>query len=149
MVTTPDELARARVMLEQVLAELDAQKVARARPALGIMVEVPAAALEIDRFDADFYSVGSNDLIQYLNAASRDEPELAPLARPSPALWRLLRECCEHARASGREISLCGDLASDARYVPALLDCGLRALSVAPAALASVKSAIARHGWRA
>ena len=65
-------------------------------PALGMMVEVPAAALAIEAFDADFYSIGSNDLLQYLMAASRDEPELAALAAPGPAFWRVLRELASH-----------------------------------------------------
>lgn len=148
MISTPEELARCRALLVHAIAELDARGVAAARPALGIMVEVPIAALEIERFDADFYSIGSNDLIQYLNAVSRDEPELAHLARPSSGLWRLIRGVCEHGARTGREVSLCGDLASDPRCVPALLECGLRALSVAAAALAPVKAAVARHETR-
>jgi phosphotransferase system enzyme I (PtsI) len=148
MVTTPHELARCREMFRHALAELAAEGIAAAPAPLGMMVEVPVAALEAERFEADFYSIGSNDLIQYLNAASRDEPELAPLARPSAGLWRLVREICEKGLRAGREVSLCGDLASDPRFAPALLDCGLRTFSVAPAALAAVKAALARHGTR-
>ena len=95
-------------------------------------------------FDADFYSIGSNDLLQYLMAASRDEPELASLAAPGPAFWRLLKQMTEQGRDLQREVSLCGDLASDVRHVPELLGCGLRILSVAPAALAAVKAAVRR-----
>jgi len=109
------------------------------------MVEVPAAALSIEDFDVDFYSIGSNDLLQYLAAASRDDPELAELARPSRALLRLVRTVVDRARSTGREVSLCGDLGSDPKHIPALLDQGLRTLSVAPAALALVKVAIAQY----
>ena len=142
MVTVPEEMARVRALLDEAVAETRAA----VRPPLGMMVEVPAAALAIERFEADFYSIGSNDLIQYLAAASRDEPELAPLTKPSPALWRILKDIAEHGRRTGREVSLCGDLAGNPAAIPALLDCGLRKLSVAPAALASVKAAIAAHG---
>jgi phosphotransferase system enzyme I (PtsI) len=109
-----------------------------------MMVEVPAAALAVEEFAADFYSIGSNDLIQYLSAASRDEPELTSLALPGSGFLRVIRAICEHGGREGREVSLCGDLASDPRHIPALLACGLRTLSVAPAALAAVKAAIAK-----
>ncbi|MEW6688922.1 MAG: putative PEP-binding protein, partial [Pseudomonadota bacterium] len=149
MVTTPEEFARCRALLVHAVAELDAKGVPARRPPLGMMVEVPVAALEIERFDADFYSIGSNDLIQYLNAASRDAPELAALGRPSSGLWRLIRAVCEHGRRSRREVTLCGDLASDPHAAAALLECGLRALSVTPASIAAVKAAVARHETRA
>jgi phosphotransferase system enzyme I (PtsI) len=112
------------------------------------MVEVPAAALSIEDFDVDFYSIGSNDLLQYVAAASRDDPELAELARPSRALLSLVRAVVDRARSTGREVSLCGDLGGDPKHIPALLDQGLRTLSVAPAALASVKATIARYRRR-
>jgi len=145
MVATPDELARCRALLVHAVAELDAQGIPARRAPLGMMVEVPVAAVEIDRFDADFYSIGSNDLIQYLNAVSRDAPELAYLARPTSGLWRLIRGVCAHGERTGREVSLCGDLASDPRCVPALLECGLRTLSVTPASIGAVKKVVARH----
>jgi phosphotransferase system enzyme I (PtsI) len=144
MVTVPDELYRCRALLAHAISELTAAGVTCERPALGMMVEVPAAALAIEEFDADFYSIGSNDLIQYLAAASRDEPELAALSQPGTAFWRVIGAITEHGRRTGREVSLCGDLASDTRQVPVLIECGLRALSVAPAALAAVKAAIAQ-----
>lgn len=146
MVTLPAELAQCRSLLAAAVEEVAGEGGAAAQPPLGMMVEVPAAALSLDEFAADFFSIGSNDLIQYLNAASRDEPELTALAQPSPALWRLLREIAAHGRRVQREVSLCGDLGGDPRHVGALLDCGLRALSASPAAIAGLKAAIARHG---
>src|SRR5262249_47061470 len=77
MVTLRGELARRRALFAAAVAELAREGQPAARPPLGMMVEVPAAALAVDAFDADFYSIGSNDLIQYLSAASRDEPALA------------------------------------------------------------------------
>jgi len=144
MVTLPQELERCRAMLAHAVGELAAQGTPAATPPLGMMVEVPAAALAVEEFEAAFYSVGSNDLIQYLSAASRDEPELTSVALPGTGFLRVLRAICEHGDREGREVSLCGDLASDPRHIPALLDCGLRTLSVAPATLAAVKATIAK-----
>ena len=147
MVTTPTELAEARGLLDEVLAELASDGLPARRPALGIMVEVPAAALTIDRFDADFYSIGSNDLVQYVTACDRGNGELAALADPlNPAVLELIERTVAHGKRTGAPVSLCGDMAADPRYVPALLDCGLEELSVAPPALARLKSAITRHG---
>jgi phosphotransferase system enzyme I (PtsI) len=146
MVTSPRELDYVRVLLESSIAHLRQERVECAVPELGMMVEVPAAALAIDLFDADFFSIGSNDLIQYVTASSRDSSPLAPLQDPlQPAVLRLIHEVVEHANAHGIPVSLCGDMASDVRCIPALLGVGLRCLSVAPAAVARVKSAIARH----
>lgn len=144
MITLPEELERCRAMLAQAVAELISEGTPAATPPLGMMVEVPAAALAVEEFEAAFYSIGSNDLIQYLSAASRDEPELTSVALPGTGFLRVIRAICEHGNREGREVSLCGDLASDPRHLPALLDCGLRTLSVAPAALAAVKAAIAK-----
>jgi phosphoenolpyruvate-protein phosphotransferase (PTS system enzyme I) len=145
MVTLPQELSHCRVLLEQAVAEVrQAHREARLPP-LGMMVEVPAAALTIEDFDADFYSIGSNDLIQYTAAASRDEPELEDLSGPSRAVLGLIRRVVDVARLKGRGVSLCGDLAADPAHVSLLLDHGLRELSVSPAARAVVKAAIARY----
>lgn len=144
MVAVPRELDRVRELLGQAVHDLKAAGVAAELPPLGMMVEVPAAALAVERFDAAFYSIGSNDLLQYLMAASRDEPALATLAKPGPAFWRVLRELCAYGKAQGREVSLCGDLASDVGAIPELLGSGLSTLSVAQATLAAVKAAVSR-----
>jgi len=145
MVTIPEELDRCRALLEEALEELRREGRQAQMPPLGMMVEVPAAALAIEDFNADFFSIGSNDLIQYVAAASRDEPQLADLARPSRAVFGLIRHVVKYAEGAGRETSLCGDLAGDPEQVGALLDQGLRTFSVAPGALGPVKAAIARY----
>src|SRR5215470_12655793 len=145
MVTVPDELDRCRALFQDVVDELRGEGQAAAMPPLGMMVEVPAAALAVEDFDADFYSIGSNDLIQYVAAASRDEPQLAELARPSRAVFGLIGRVVDQARRLGREASLCGDLAGEPAQVASLLDQGLRIFSVAPGALGPVKAAIARY----
>jgi phosphoenolpyruvate-protein phosphotransferase (PTS system enzyme I) len=113
-------------------------------PPLGIMVEVPAAAIAVDRFDADFFSIGSNDLTQYVTAASRDIGTVAELADPlNPAVLRLVENVVRFGRKSGKDVSLCGDAGGDPAAVPTLLGTGLRSLSMSPSALARVKQAIA------
>jgi phosphotransferase system enzyme I (PtsI) len=149
MVTVPEELDRCRALLEEALDELRREGRQAQMPPLGMMVEVPAAALTIEDFNADFFSIGSNDLIQYVAAASRDEPQLADLARPSRAVFGLIGHVVKYADDAGRETSLCGDLAGDPEHVAALLDQGLRTLSVAPGALGPVKAAIARYSGAA
>jgi phosphotransferase system enzyme I (PtsI) len=144
MVTCPGELAEAREHLEAVLAELAAKGVANGRPALGMMVETPAAALTADAFAADFYSIGSNDLTQYVTAAARDNPRVAGLARAdNPAVLELIARTAAAGRARGVEVSLCGDMASRPELLRPLLATGLRTLSVAPAQIGRVKQALA------
>jgi phosphotransferase system enzyme I (PtsI) len=149
MVTVPEELDRCRALLHNAIDELRGEGQEATMPPLGMMVEVPAAALSIADFDADFYSIGSNDLIQYVMAASRDEPQLADLARPSRAVFKLVGHIVDHASRCGREASLCGDLAADPQQVASLLDEGLRSFSVAPGAIGPVRAAIARYSGKA
>jgi phosphoenolpyruvate-protein phosphotransferase (PTS system enzyme I) len=146
MVTVPRELEQVRLLLDAALVQLRNAGKECAMPELGMMVEVPAAALALDLFDTDFVSIGSNDLIQYVTACSRDSAALAALQDPlQPAVMRIVHEVVKHANARGIPASLCGDMASDVRCISGLLDLGLRSLSVAPAALARVKGAIGRH----
>ncbi|WP_282605205.1 phosphoenolpyruvate--protein phosphotransferase [Pelagibius sp. Alg239-R121] len=147
MVTTPEEVEAVRAQLDEALTELSAEGVAHACPQLGMMVEVPAAALTAERFKVDFFSIGSNDLIQYTTACARDNPAVTKLAdAKSPAVLELIRRTVEAAARMGVEVSLCGDMASDPNAIPDLLDCGLRRLSVAPAQVGRVKLAVSRYG---
>jgi phosphotransferase system enzyme I (PtsI) len=144
MITVPRELETVRGLLQDVLAELESAGIACARPALGIMVEVPSAALTPERFAADFYSIGSNDLTQYVMAAARDLDTVAALGDAGdPAVLKLIGMTAAYGREAGREVSICGDAAADPRLVPLLLQSGIRVLSVAPSAVGSVKAAIA------
>jgi len=146
MVTAPWELAQAGAMLDEEVAGLEAAGIACARPPLGIMVEVPAAALMATDFEADFYSIGSNDLIQYTAAAARDNAAVAPLADPrTPAVLELIRRVAAAGVQRGVEVSLCGEMASSPELVPDLLDCGVTVLSCAPAQVGLVKLAIAAY----
>lgn len=147
MVTAPDELAAARVLLDEAVAELQRRGVAAKAPPLGIMVEVPATAVAVDDFDAAFFSIGSNDLIQYVTAASRDSAGVAEYAQLSnPGVLRLIAGVAAHGAATGREVSLCGDAGGDPQALPLLLAAGVRTLSVAPSAVARIKAAIRDAG---
>jgi phosphotransferase system enzyme I (PtsI) len=143
MVTTPEELETGRELFCNVIAKLQSEGVPAALPPLGIMVEVPAAALTIERFNASFFSIGSNDLAQYVTACDRSNGSLANLMDPlDPALLELIGRTAAYGNRAGIDVSLCGDMAGDPRCIPALLSCGLRELSVNPSALAQVKQAI-------
>ncbi len=147
MVTVPREIEETRVLLRAALEELAKAGIPAAMPSLGMMVEVPAAALNVALFNVDFYSIGSNDLVQYVTATSRDCAAVGNLHDPlDPAVLELIGRVIAHGAATGREVGLCGDMASDPRYLPVLLGLGLRSMSVAPARLAKVKAEIARHG---
>ena len=145
MVTVPEELDRSADLLDRCVAELAAEGIAAARPALGIMVEVPAVAIAPELFrKAAFFSIGTNDLTQYVTAASRDNAELAALNDSGhPAVARLIEAVTRYGAAQGIPVSLCGDMASEPRHLKTLLDAGLTSLSVAPARVARIKAALA------
>jgi phosphotransferase system enzyme I (PtsI) len=143
MVTVPDEIEATRRLMGEELAALDAAGVPARQPALGIMVEVPAAAIAIDDFDADFFSIGSNDLTQYITAAARDIGNVAYLADPlNPAVLRMVARVAARGAALGRDVSLCGDAGGEPAIIPHLVAAGLRTLSMAPVQLAAAKAAI-------
>jgi phosphoenolpyruvate-protein kinase (PTS system EI component) len=109
------------------------------------MVEVPSAAVVIDVLarDCDFFSVGTNDLVQYTLAADRGNPSVAHLAHAlDPAVLRLLARIVRDA--SGVPVSMCGDMASDPIALPVVLGLGYRSLSVAPSSLPLVREIVSR-----
>jgi phosphotransferase system enzyme I (PtsI) len=143
MVTNAAELGAARAHLLAVLAELARSNVAFSEPSLGMMVEVPAAALAAEDFAADFFSIGTNDLTQYATAASRDGAEVADYADVlHPGVLAMIAHVVRAGRARGVEVSICGDAAGDVSAIPALLKTGVRALSVSPGLLPQIKAAI-------
>jgi phosphotransferase system enzyme I (PtsI) len=143
MVTVPDELEQARALLAGEVEALRAKGVDAAVPAFGMMVETPAAALTVADFKADFLSLGTNDLMQYVMAASRDDGALAALQDPlNPAILELIERVAAHGRNAGVEVSVCGEMAALPATIPALLAAGVRVLSAPPAALAAVKAAV-------
>ncbi len=143
MVTCPAEMTAVRALLDAERADLGP---AAGPVALGMMVEVPACALTTADFDADFLSIGSNDLVQYLTACGRDVAGLEAVASGNRrAVAEVLARVARDGAGAGRPVGICGDMAGDPAQLPLVLGAGLRRLSVAPAALARVKAAVARY----
>ncbi len=141
MVATIDELRAARAALERARADTGVE----APLELGIMVEVPAAALTAARLaeEADFFSLGTNDLTQYTMAAERGSERLAPLlSGPQPAVLRLVRDTVEAAAHRGRRVGVCGELAGDPAAAVLLAGLGVGELSMTPALVPEVKAAL-------
>ena len=140
MVSTVSELRQARELLVEA-AGPDGVPVGLR---VGMMVEVPAAALKIESFlpHLDFVSIGTNDLTQYTLAAERGNPAVAALSDPlDPAVLQLIDRVCQAAR--GRvEVAVCGESASDEAAVPLLLGLGVRELSVGPHDVPRVKARV-------
>jgi len=148
LVTSPTELRRALTICASVRADLTAEGVAYdAHLPIGIMLETPSAVLTADLLakQAKFFSIGSNDLIQYALAADRENVDVAHLRNPlQPAVLRLLKQAIDAANLAQVPISLCGDMASDPALTWLLLGLGLRDLSMEPHALPMVKAIIRR-----
>jgi phosphotransferase system enzyme I (PtsI) len=145
MIATADEYARTAALFAEEQAGLAARGIAHKMPPLGIMVEVPSVAIAPEAFaDVAFFSIGSNDLTQYVMAAARDNAAVANLNLVRhPAVLRLIASVAAFGREKGIPVSLCGDAGGDPATIPALIEAGLRDLSVAPAQLAMAKAAIA------
>lgn len=145
-VTGADDLERARGLLEQARRELRREGIAAADAVpLGIMVEVPAAALTLDRLarQADFVSVGTNDLVQYLLAADRSDPRVAEIYQPlHPAVLGVLRSMVQAVEPLGTPLCLCGEMAAEPLTALLLVGLGIGELSMNPAALPRVRSAL-------
>ena len=148
MVSQVAEMKKVRELLAQAVAEIRARGKATADTIpLGMMIEVPSAAILADVFarHADFFSLGTNDLVQYLLAVDRTNTELAPLASPyDPAALRLIANVAREAEAAGIPLSICGAMASDLHALPLLVGLGLRKLSMEPATIRTVKAALRR-----
>ncbi|MEM7117407.1 MAG: phosphoenolpyruvate--protein phosphotransferase [Chloroflexota bacterium] len=134
------EFRAARAMVEEVRAELEAPHVP-----VGIMIEVPSAALVADAFapEIDFFSVGTNDLTQYTMAMDRQHPALAGKSDGlHPAVLRLIAKTVEAASAQGKWVGVCGELGSDPQAVPILVGLGVTELSVSVPAIPTVKAQV-------
>jgi phosphoenolpyruvate-protein kinase (PTS system EI component) len=139
MVTTTDELAQARRLFDRAAEGL------AERPPVGVMVEVPAAALAAERFaaDVDFFSIGTNDLAQYTLAAERGNARVAGLADAlHPAVLRLIGMVCDAAEPAGKWVGVCGELAADPAATEILVGLGVRELSMSPVAVPRIKQVV-------
>lgn len=147
MIASLGELRAVRILFERALLEVDAAGHARAAHIpLGMMVEVPSAAIMAGEFarEAEFFSIGTNDLVQYALAVDRASPELAYLASfYDPAVLRLITTVVRAGLDHGRPVGLCGAMASDQLASILLIGLGLRELSMEPSAIPAAREAIA------
>ncbi|HEX6309859.1 MAG TPA: phosphoenolpyruvate--protein phosphotransferase [Longimicrobiales bacterium] len=146
LVNDISELMRTRALLDEEAARLTQEGIPfNVGYKLGVMIETPAAALtaaELARH-SDFFSIGTNDLVQYTLAVDRGNARLAPLYNPfHPSVLRLIDHTARAGRAAGIEVGVCGELASNPLGVFMLLGLGITALSVAPSALPEVKKVV-------
>jgi phosphotransferase system enzyme I (PtsI) len=147
MISSLSEVRQVREIVNQVAKKLKRRGVRMAEelPPVGIMIEVPGAALAADALAqvADFFAIGSNDLTQYTLAIDRGEEQVAHLYNPlHPAVLRLIQFATEAALRARIPISVCGEIAGDPKYVPLLLGLGIQDLSMAPVNLPRVKQRI-------
>lgn len=148
MVGSIEELRAARQIISNVLADLKREGVAhRADVPVGMMVEVPSAALSIEHFlaDSDFFSIGTNDLVQYTLAVDRNNQYVANLFKhTNPAILKLLSSVIKACNGAGKPVSVCGEMAGEARYAMLLLGMGLRDFSVGPTSLPELRTLLSR-----
>jgi phosphotransferase system enzyme I (PtsI) len=147
MVTTVGEVRAAREVYERVARRLRRRgdRIAEKLPPLGIMIETPGAALSADALalEADFFSIGTNDLTAYTLAVDRSESDVAELYDPMhPALLRLVQFATEAALRMRMPVSICGELAASPKMTPLLLGLGVRSLSMNASAVPKVKQMI-------
>jgi phosphotransferase system enzyme I (PtsI) len=143
LVVTLDEVLAARRLLEEAAGELrDRGAEYRVDVPLGVMIETPAAAVAADTLmrDVDFFSIGTNDLVQYTLAVDRGNANLAPRFTPlHPAVLRLIKRTVDVAEQGEIEVAVCGEMASQPLMAFALLGLGVRQMSVAPRSVPLVK----------
>ena len=144
MITTLEELRQVNRMVDETRKNMRREGVPFGEDVkTGVMVEVPAAAVCIDALllETDFISIGSNDLIQYLVAADRDNAKVAHLCDPlSPAIFKVLQMVLDACRRTGTPVTLCGEMAGQPRAVLVLFGMGLRRFSMSPAFVSTIKA---------
>jgi phosphotransferase system enzyme I (PtsI) len=141
------EIRQTLAHIAQARSMLDARGIAYGAVQLGAMVEIPAAALSIHLFlpHFDFFSIGTNDLIQYTLAIDRADESVAHLYDPlHPAVLRLIAQTIAACRAQGKDVSVCGEMAGDTGLTRLLLGLGLRSFSMHPAQILAIKQEILR-----
>jgi phosphotransferase system enzyme I (PtsI) len=147
MITTLEEIRKVRAMVRRAFQQLVDQRKPCAEVPVGMMLEVPAAAISINDMlpHVDFVSIGSNDLVQYLMAADRDNPKVSHLCQPlAPPVLKTLATVIKSCRKAGKPVTLCGEMAGQPRAFVLLFAMGLRSFSMSPAFIPSMKE-LAAH----
>jgi phosphotransferase system enzyme I (PtsI) len=144
-VSSVQEVRAARALLAEARAELDARGVQYGAAAVGVMIEVPSAAFTASMLarEADFFTIGTNDLIQYTLAVDRTDERVSDRYEPlHPAVLRLLRQVRRGALRRGIPVAVCGEMASDPVLLPLLVGCGLTEFSMTPGALPMARGVV-------
>ena len=146
MITSCDEIIKAKELIDEVKFQLKKEKKKFTNKySLGIMVEVPASALQADELSkhVNFMSIGTNDLVQYILAIDRIDDEVSRLYDPTnPSVLKLIKDVIASCNKSGIHVTVCGEMAGDITYTKLLLGLGLRSFSMHPQAMPEVKSII-------
>lgn len=143
MVTVPQEIEAVRRCRDEAARDLN---IPADRVRIGMMAEVPAAALALEMFGATAFAVGLSDLTQYMTAAGREIPEVSSVADPlHPGVMNTVARAMTAARETGKPLWVCGSRVTDEPVVRALLDAGVRRISVPPASVGLVKRIISEH----
>jgi phosphotransferase system enzyme I (PtsI) len=151
MISDVSEIVKTKVLMDEIRAELDAKgEPYDPEMQTGAMIEIPSAVLTADTLakETNFFSVGSNDLIQYTLAVDRTNPKIANLFEPfHPSVLILLKQTVMSAKKAGIKVSICGEMGSDPVAIPLLLGLGFDELSVSPTAIPQVKRVIRSLSW--
>ena len=146
MISAVEELRAARAVFDRVYERLRGQHVPLpARVPVGIMVEVPSAAIMASEMAAlaDFFSIGANDLLQYTVASDRTNAAVAALYHPmQPAALRLIGQVAQAGRRAGKPVAVCGEIGGDERLAPVLVGLGVDELSMSPASIPTIRAAL-------
>ena len=146
LVTTVSEVRRVRELLESIKAELRRENIKfRDNIPVGVMIETPAAAMTADLLakEADFFSIGTNDLTQYTMAVDRGNSKVSALySHYNPAVLRLIKQTAEAANRAGIPVGMCGEAAGDKAFIPLLIAFGLHEFSVTPAAVLPTRKTV-------
>ena len=151
LVSSVDELREAKAALEAATRRTSGPGQAAPPMPVGVMIEVPSAALTVDLLaaEADFFSIGTNDLIQYCLAVDRTDGRVAGLFDPlHPAILRVIRNIIRLARPRGRQVALCGEMAADPGALLLLLGLGVTEFSMSPAAIPEARDLVRQVSMR-
>jgi phosphotransferase system enzyme I (PtsI) len=140
------EFRQAKMILMDVMEDLEEEGLPFQRNIpVGMMVEVPSAVILAEEFaeEVDFFSIGTNDLIQYTLACDRSDPTVANLYRSGdPSILRLIQMVLRAAQKHGKPVTVCGQMSSEPRFIPLLVGLGLKSLSATPQAIPRLKEVV-------
>lgn len=145
LITNIDEVRKAKAIIDECDLELKAELIEHKKVQIGIMVETPAAVITCDLLakEVDFFSIGTNDLIGYTMAVDRGNPKLLSLYDPThEAILRSIEHVIKTAKKNGISVGMCGEVASDERIIPKLVEWGLDEFSVSPSAILQTRKEI-------